>query len=50
MAPRYSAEFRRDAVRIAATSGLMRPQIASNLRVGVDLRPKFPPACAESLG
>lgn len=35
MAPRYSDEFRRDAVRIAATSGLTRPQIASDLGVGV---------------
>ena len=33
MATRYSDEFRRDAVRIATTSGLARPQIASDLDV-----------------
>jgi transposase len=35
MAARYSDEFRRDAVRIATTSGLTRPQIAADLGVGV---------------
>ena len=35
MATKYSAEFRRDAVRIALTSGLTRPQISSDLGVGV---------------
>ncbi len=34
MAPRYSDEFRRDAVRIATTSGLTRPQVSSDLGVG----------------
>ena len=31
MAIRYADAFRRDAVRIATTSGLTRPQIASDL-------------------
>ena len=35
MAPRYSDEFRRDAVSIATTSGLTRPKVASDLGVGV---------------
>jgi len=35
MAVRYTDEFRRDAVRIATTSGLTRPQIASDLGVGL---------------
>ncbi len=34
MADRYSDEFRREAVRIALTSGLTRKQIASDLGVG----------------
>ena len=33
MAKRYTDEFRRDAVRIATTSGLTRPQLSSNLGV-----------------
>jgi transposase len=35
MATRYTDEFRRDAVRIATTSGLTRPQAASDLGVGL---------------
>ena len=35
MAQKYSDEFKCDAVRIAQTSGLSRPQIASDLGVGV---------------
>ncbi|CUH63572.1 hypothetical protein TG4357_00760 [Thalassovita gelatinovora] len=35
MAPRYTDEFRRDAVRIATTSGLTRPQVSSDLGVGL---------------
>ena len=31
MAKRYTDEFRRDAVRMAATSGLTRPQFSSDL-------------------
>jgi putative transposase len=34
MATRYTDEFRRDAVRIAITSGLTRPQVSSDLGVG----------------
>jgi hypothetical protein len=33
MATRYADEFHRDAVRIATTSGLTRPQAASDLGV-----------------
>ena len=35
MATRYTNEFRRDAVRIATTSGLTRPQVSSDLGVGL---------------
>ncbi len=31
MVARYKDEFRRDAVRIATTSGLTRPQVSSDL-------------------
>jgi transposase len=42
MATRYTEEFRRDAVRIATTSGLTRPQIASDLSVGLSpLKSRF---------
>ena len=41
MATRYTDEFRRDAVRIAATSGLTRPQIASDLGVGLSTLNKW---------
>lgn len=41
MARRYSDEFRRDAVRIATTSGLTRPQIASDIGVGVSTLNKW---------
>jgi|GEM_PF-2597895 len=34
MAIRYTDEFRRDAVRIAQSSGLARPKVASDLGVG----------------
>ena len=34
MAKRYTDEFRRDAVRIATTNGLTRPQLSSDLGVG----------------
>ena len=33
MAKRYTDEFRRDAVRIATTSGLTLPQLSSDLGV-----------------
>jgi len=35
MAKRYTDEFRRDAVRITTTSGLTRPQLLSDLGVGL---------------
>ena len=35
MAKRYTDEFRRDAVRMATTSGLTRPQLSSDLGVGL---------------
>lgn len=35
MAKKYTDEFRRDAVRIALTSGLTRPQLSSDLGVGM---------------
>ena len=41
MAPEYSEEFGRDAVRIATTSGLTRPQIATDLGVGVSTLNKW---------
>jgi len=34
MATSYTEEFRRDAVRIATTSGLTRPQVASDFGIG----------------
>ena len=41
MATSYTEEFRRDAVRIATTSGLTRPQIASDLGVGLSMLNKW---------
>jgi len=41
MATRYSGEFRCDAVRIAATSGLTRPKVASDLGVGLSTLNKW---------
>jgi len=35
MAKRYTAEFRRGAVRTATTSGLTRPSLSSDLGVGL---------------
>jgi len=41
MATQYTDEFRREAVRLAITSGLARPKVASDLGVGLStLRPK----------
>jgi transposase len=37
MVKRYTEEFRREAVRIATTSGLIRPQLASDLGVRCSL-------------
>jgi len=41
MAKRYTDEFRLDAVRIATTSGLTRPQLSSDLRVGLSTLNKW---------
>jgi transposase len=41
MAKRYTEEFRRDAVRMALTSGLTRPQLSSDLGVGVSTLNKW---------
>ncbi|MGB0902946.1 transposase [Halocynthiibacter sp.] len=41
MARRYSDDFRRDAVRIATTGGLTRPQIAADIGVGVSTLNKW---------
>jgi hypothetical protein len=38
MAKRYTDKFRRDAMRIATTSGLTRPQLSSDLGVGLSLK------------
>ena len=35
MVQRYTDAFRRDAVRMATTSGLTRPQLSSDLDVGL---------------
>lgn len=41
MATRYTDEVRRDAVRIATTSGLTRPQVSSDLGVGLSTLNKW---------
>ena len=41
MATKYTDEFRRDAVRIVTTSGLTRPQAASDLGVGLSTLNKW---------
>ena len=41
MAKKYTDEFRRDAVRMATTSGLTRPQLSSDLGVGVSTLNKW---------
>ena len=41
MATRYTDEFRRDAVGIAITSGLTRPQVSSDLGVGLSTLNKW---------
>ncbi|MFK7754314.1 MAG: transposase, partial [Sedimentitalea sp.] len=41
MATRYTDGFRRDAVRIAPTSGLTRPQVSSDLGVGLSTLNKW---------
>ncbi len=41
METKYTDEFRRDAVRIAKTSGLIRPQVSSDLGVGLSTLNKW---------
>jgi transposase len=41
MVKRYTDEFRRDAARMATTSGLTRPQLSSDLGVGVSTLNKW---------
>lgn len=41
MAPGHTEEFRREAVRIALTSGLTRKQVASDLGVGFSTLAKW---------
>ena len=41
MAPKHSEEFKRDAVRIALTSGLTRQQASSDLGVGMSTLNKW---------
>ena len=41
MAPRYTDEFRRDALRIVITSGMTRPQVSSDLGVGLSTLNKW---------
>jgi len=41
MATRYTDEFRRDAVCIATTSGLTRPQVSSALDLGLSTLNKW---------
>ena len=43
MATRYADEFRRETVRIATTSGLTRPQVSSDLGVGLSTLNKWIP-------
>ncbi|SPJ26441.1 hypothetical protein PAA8504_04301 [Palleronia abyssalis] len=47
MADRQSDEFKRDAVRIALTSGLTRRQVASDLRIGLSTINKWVKALSE---
>ena len=41
MTIKYTDEFRRDAVRIATSSGLTRPKLASDLGVGLSTLNKW---------
>ena len=45
MATRCTDEFQRDAVRIAITSGLMRPPVSSDLGVGLSTLNKWVQKC-----
>jgi transposase len=50
MAQRPSEEFKRDAARIALTSGLTRRQVASDLGVGLSTLNKWVKALSEEAG
>ena len=41
MATKYTEEFRRDAVRMAISSGLTRSQVSSDLGVGLSILNKW---------
>ena len=47
MAAMHSDEFKRDAVRMALTSGLTRRQVASDLGIGLSTRGKWVRAVSE---
>jgi transposase len=47
MAARHSDEFKRDAVRIALTSGLTTRQVASDLGIGLSTLGKWARAIAD---
>lgn len=47
MVSKHSDEFRRDAVRIALTSGLTRRQVASDLGVGLSTLNKWVKALSD---
>ena len=48
MTKRYTSEFRRDAVRIATSSGLTRPQASSDLGVGFSTLNRWVQKCLTS--
>ena len=50
MAAIHSDEFKRDAVRIATTSGLTRRQVASDLGIGFSTLSKWVKAVADETG
>ena len=50
MAAIHSYEFKRDAVRIAQTSGLTRRQVASDLGVGLSTLNKWVKAISDEAG
>lgn len=50
MATLHSDEFKRDAVRIATTSGLTRRQVASDLGIGFSTLSKWVKVVADEVG
>ena len=50
MAAIHSDEFKRDAVRIAQTSGLTRRQVASDLGIGFSTLSKWVKAVSNEVG